>query len=339
MPWVRPARKINARPRPTTRHDATAIRDGLEAGALGCRLRGTATTLILKAGVFRRLCSWRGALCRGRCVTASGHRGDPVWWRADPEIDDRLVSRLSAAWDVGSCTTPSAECTSPRGWEPTWHWWRRPAKPGIGHAAVHTKPIKQRFTMHNCQVFRGMEHWHPILIGTDAEKMRSYSDPQVRQTLRADLDALGGTNPVFSKRWDLMYIEAPHLPRTRPCGVRRSPRLRPSRAKTARCLSGSGVDEQLETVFVLSEINVEPEAVAKPLTSPYTIVGLSDGGAHVQFDSGVGSAHACSATGCGSSRLCRWKRPFVRLPLCRRRPLVFTTGGLCARVWRLICRL
>jgi N-acyl-D-amino-acid deacylase len=47
------------------------------------------------------------------------------------------------------------------------------------------------------------------------------------------------------------------------------------------------VAEQLDTVFVLTEINVEPEAVAKILTSPYTIVGLLDGGAHVQFDSGV----------------------------------------------------
>jgi N-acyl-D-aspartate/D-glutamate deacylase len=47
------------------------------------------------------------------------------------------------------------------------------------------------------------------------------------------------------------------------------------------------VAENLDTVFVLTEINVEPEAVAKILTSPYTIVGLSDGGAHVQFDSGV----------------------------------------------------
>jgi len=48
------------------------------------------------------------------------------------------------------------------------------------------------------------------------------------------------------------------------------------------------VEEKLDTVFVLSEINVDPEAVAALLSSPYTVVGLSDGGAHVQFDSGVG---------------------------------------------------
>ena len=41
------------------------------------------------------------------------------------------------------------------------------------------------------------------------------------------------------------------------------------------------------TVFVLTEINVDPAAVSELLLSPYTVVGLSDGGAHVQFDSGV----------------------------------------------------
>ena len=33
------------------------------------------------------------------------------------------------------------------------------------------------------------------------------------------------------------------------------------------------VAENLDTVFVLGEINVDPEAVATLLTSPYTIVG------------------------------------------------------------------
>ena len=55
-----------------------------------------------------------------------------------------------------------------------------------GHRApplCSPNPIKQRFTMHNCQVFRGMPHWHPILLAADAEKLRAYSDPAVRQQL------------------------------------------------------------------------------------------------------------------------------------------------------------
>ena len=47
------------------------------------------------------------------------------------------------------------------------------------------------------------------------------------------------------------------------------------------------VEEDLETVFSLGEINMDTEAVAQILGSPYAVVGLSDGGAHVQFHSNV----------------------------------------------------
>jgi len=40
-------------------------------------------------------------------------------------------------------------------------------------------------------------------------------------------------------------------------------------------------------VFSLGEINMDTEAVAQILSSPYAVVGLSDGGAHVQFHSNV----------------------------------------------------
>jgi N-acyl-D-aspartate/D-glutamate deacylase len=47
------------------------------------------------------------------------------------------------------------------------------------------------------------------------------------------------------------------------------------------------VEEDLTTVFSLGEINMDTEAVAQILGSPYAVVGLSDGGAHVQFHSNV----------------------------------------------------
>ena len=47
------------------------------------------------------------------------------------------------------------------------------------------------------------------------------------------------------------------------------------------------VEEELNTVFTLGEINCDIEAVGQILRSPYAVVGLSDGGAHVQFNSNV----------------------------------------------------
>jgi N-acyl-D-aspartate/D-glutamate deacylase len=118
--------------------------------------------------------------------------------------------------------------------------------------------------------------------------MRAYSDPIIRQTLQADLEALGSANAVFSRRWDLMVIEEPKLPHNQSLRGKTVAQLAAERGKQPLdAFLDLAVEEQLDTVFVLTEINVEPDAVAKILTSPYTIVGLSDGGAHVQFDSGV----------------------------------------------------
>ena len=48
------------------------------------------------------------------------------------------------------------------------------------------------------------------------------------------------------------------------------------------------VEENLETAFLHGENNVDDDAVAKILNYPNAIIGLSDGGAHVQFQSGFG---------------------------------------------------
>ena len=48
------------------------------------------------------------------------------------------------------------------------------------------------------------------------------------------------------------------------------------------------VEENLDTVFVQGENNVDKEAVSTILNYPNAIVGLSDGGAHVQFHGGYG---------------------------------------------------
>jgi len=48
------------------------------------------------------------------------------------------------------------------------------------------------------------------------------------------------------------------------------------------------VEEKLETRFLQAENNVDDIAMAEILTYPNAIVGLSDGGAHVQFHGGYG---------------------------------------------------
>jgi N-acyl-D-amino-acid deacylase len=268
-----------------------AIREGLEAGALGMSITRNRNHFDIEGRRISGACAPEEELFA--VVDVLRHVGTGVLQCGGggaAELKDRLVSRLSAACGRRIMyNTLTQNARAPEAWANHLALVEETCK--AGHQAMPLctpNQIKQRFTLHNCQTFRGLEHWHPILIGTDDAKMRAYSDPQVRQTLRADLDALGDTNPVFSKRWDLMAIETPKLPQHQAMRGKTVAQMAAEQGKDPLdAFLDLGVAEQLDTVFVLTEINVDPEAVAKILTSPYTIVGLSDGGAHVQFDSGV----------------------------------------------------
>ena len=209
----------------------------------------------------------------------------------NPEIDNRLMSRISAACGRRVMyNTILQSARAPERWKQHLAVVEETCKAGNqAFPLCSPNPIKQRFTMHNCQVFRGMPHWHPLLLASDDEKLRAYSDPSVRQQLRDDIAAPLGPEGVFSRRWDLMVVEEPQLPQHQALKGKNIAQIATAQGKEALdAFLDLAVAENLDTVFVLSEINVDPEAVATLLTSPYTIVGLSDGGAHVQFDSGVG---------------------------------------------------
>jgi N-acyl-D-amino-acid deacylase len=268
------------------------IREGLEAGALGLSITRNRGHFDLEGRRIAGACAPDDELFAVTDVLQQVGTGViQCGGGTNPEIETRLMSRISAACGRRLMyNTILQSVRAPERWKQHLAVVEETCQ--AGHRALplcSPNPIKQRFTMHNCQVFRGMPHWHPILLAADAEKLRAYSDPVVRQQLRADIESPLGPEGVFSKRWDLMVVEAPTLPQHQGLKGKSIAEIATAQGKDVLdAFLDLAVAENLDTVFVLGEINVDPEAVATLLTSPYTIVGLSDGGAHVQFDSGVG---------------------------------------------------
>jgi N-acyl-D-amino-acid deacylase len=133
-----------------------------------------------------------------------------------------------------------------------------------------------------------MPTWLPILQSADGDKLRAYRDPAIRAKLRAEVEAPLGPDSTFSRRWDLMIVEEPKLASNR--GLRGQNIAQIATAQGKEPLDAFldlAVEEELDTLFSLGEINMDTEAVAQILSSPYAVVGLSDGGAHVQFHSNV----------------------------------------------------
>jgi N-acyl-D-aspartate/D-glutamate deacylase len=208
----------------------------------------------------------------------------------NPELQDGLLSRLSQA-----CGRPVMyntlleQARQPGRWQTHLAHVEATAKKGIRAIPLcNPGSVVNKFTMRNCQVFRSMATWLPILQGPDDAKLVAYGNPEVRAKLRAEVDAPIGPDSTFSKRWDLMIVDEPQLPKNRALAGQNIAAIAAAQGKHPMdAFLDLAVEEDLSTVFSLGEINMDTDAVAQILGSPYAVVGLSDGGAHVQFHSNV----------------------------------------------------
>jgi len=152
--------------------------------------------------------------------------------------------------------------------------------------------ITDYFTMRNCQEFRGLPTWHPILIASDEEKLRAYSDPEIRKKLHAEAVEFKVDTPppgICRSWWDYMEVQAAVLPRNKVFEGKTVGEIAKMQGKgVIDAFLDLVVEENLDTEFLHGEINVDEAAMTQILTYPNAIIGLSDGGAHVQFQSGFG---------------------------------------------------
>jgi len=210
----------------------------------------------------------------------------------NPELKDRLLSRISqASGRRVMYNTLVEQARHPGRWREHLDHVEETARQGLrAIPLVNPGSVVNRFTMKNCQVFRSMPTWLPILQGPDDEKMRAYRDPQMRAKLRVEVDAPLTPDSIFSKRWDLMIVEQPKLAKNRALAGESIADIAKARGQhPLDTFLDLAVEEELETVFSLGENNTDVQAAAQILGSPHAVVGLTDGGAHVQFHSNVGN--------------------------------------------------
>ncbi len=209
------------------------------------------------------------------------------------EMKDGLMSRLSEATGrtvVYNNLTQSAR--RPDQWHQQMAHVNETAGRGIRAFPMCTpNRITDYFTMRNTQEFRGLPVWHPICLSSSQEMLKAYADPDIRKQLHAEaIDFVHGQPPGLSRTWwDYMVVQHAVLPQNRWMEGKTLGEIAAAQQKgIIDCFLDLAVEEHLDTEWLHGEINVDDDAVAKILTYPYAIIGLSDGGAHVQFQSGFG---------------------------------------------------
>jgi N-acyl-D-aspartate/D-glutamate deacylase len=151
--------------------------------------------------------------------------------------------------------------------------------------------VTQDFTMKNTQVFRGLPTWHPILLMSEEEKLRLYADPEIRAKLHEEAvvnkpDSAVGISKTW---WNYIWVNEPVLEKNKWMQFKSIGEIAEKQGKRViDALLDLAVEEKLETRLLQAENNIDDEALKKILTHPNAVIGLGDGGAHVQFHGGYG---------------------------------------------------
>ena len=209
------------------------------------------------------------------------------------ELKDGMMRRLAAATGrVVVYNSLSQTMRRPDEWKIHMARAEETAAMGIrAYPMCSPNRVTQDFTMKNSQVFRGLPTWHPILLMSDTEKLRLYADPEIRAKLHVEAvvnkpDSAVGISKTW---WNYIWVNQPVLEKNKWMQFKNIGEIAKKQDKRViDALLDLVVEEKLETRFLQAENNLDDEALKKILTHPNAVIGLGDGGAHVQFHGGYG---------------------------------------------------
>ena len=212
----------------------------------------------------------------------------------DAEMQDGLMARLSEATGRPVVYNNLGQSVRrPGDWQKHMARVSETASQGIrAYPLCSPNTTTQTFNMSNTQAFRGAPTWHPILLSSDEEKLRAYADPAVRAKLHEEMvdwkvEIPGNT---ISREWyNYIWVEETVLEKNNWMKGKTLNQI--AQAQNKGIIDGFldlVVEENLQTTFVQAENNIDVDAMREILNFPNALIGLSDGGAHVQFHGGYG---------------------------------------------------
>jgi N-acyl-D-amino-acid deacylase len=159
-----------------------------------------------------------------------------------------------------------------------------------GHRAyqfVMPRPGDLRYTLKTAQHFDALPSWKSVMLLPLEKRKQAFRDPEVRARLH--LEAVETPNNPrragdFTRRWDLQFVFRPALPKHQHLKGKSVAEIAREQGKDVLdVFLDLSLEEDLETEFERREVNSDEAAMTALLTSPYTVIGQSDGGAHVVF--------------------------------------------------------
>ena len=166
-------------------------------------------------------------------------------------------------------------------------WLEDCARRGLQvHGQGSTMRLDHHFTFEDWNLYDRSPAWREATLGSPAERKRKMQNPELRAAMRAEWDA--GMNPGLGNEMgmlpDLVVWEVGRRELDRYERLRVGDIAAQEGKHVVDALLDIVVADDLRTEIALDSSNANPHYMAEILKSPYVIAGISDGGAHVKFD-------------------------------------------------------
>ena len=156
------------------------------------------------------------------------------------------------------------------------------------YAMTQAKPFQNRYTLLDAQCFDEFPTWKSAMFNPLPARKQMFADPDIRKKLRAE--AIEDQSPsVFPRRWDVIFVDRVKLAKNKACERKSVQEIARAQQKDGLdCFLDLSLDEDLETRFVHTNTQGDPQAVCEILKHPAVMIGQSDAGAHMGYDARFG---------------------------------------------------
>ena len=145
---------------------------------------------------------------------------------------------------------------------------------------VTCRPLSVQVNLRNPFIFANLECWNPAFNKSAEEQSALYRDPEFRRAWRKTFEQ----PRVFPGKWDRVDIQEVSSPSLKKYEGKTVDEVARERGKDGLdTFLDLAIEDDLNIQYVMALFNADEKRVAELITHPNTMIGLSDGGAHVDM--------------------------------------------------------
>ena len=181
--------------------------------------------------------------------------------------------------------TVTTDDTNPEQHRGRLRWLEECAKKGLRmHGQGQTFDAIMELTFEDWNLFDATQGWRNVTVGNHEERIAAMQNPEFRQILRDEHEQgvlprgiLPGSYP------NLVVGEVADLKFEKYTGLTVGQIADMENKHVVDAILDLAVGDDLQTEFIAYRGRTNPELIMEVVDSPYTVAGISDGGAHVKF--------------------------------------------------------